>query len=102
MKLGKRSNIVPVAMDQKKKVLYDSNSDFWVIGFGDTDVSPQQRIPEVLHHAKLSHVPRNRCRKQWDARGMDIITKNMICATYPGKDTCQGGKKLQYLQYFMI
>ena len=90
VKLNFKSNIPPVAMDSINPTPYDSNSKFWAVGLGDTDIDPDvYGRTNVLHHVELSHVERNVCKSVY---GSSVISPNMICASNPFKDTCQGGK----------
>ena len=74
-------------MDQVNPTNYNSDSDFWAIGFGDRDSTFGEDFPDVLHHAQVSYA--EDCKNAYDP---GAVTNNMMCAAGPGKDSCQGGK----------
>ena len=63
-------------------------------------VRPEGPGSEVLLKAKVDLISRNKCKEMYGKDGGNV-TDRMICASSPGKDTCQGdsGGILWFLLY---
>ena len=61
--------------------------DMLITGWGR--VRPSGPYSEVLLKAKVDLIPRNKCKEMYGKDGGNV-TERMICASSPGKDTCQG------------
>jgi len=88
MKLASRVTVTnPVKMDQGTiSPNYPSGyRNLWTLGFGNMN-NGGSSFPNNLYHVELAHVPQATCNANY---GGDILP-SMICASNPGKDSCEG------------
>ena len=75
--------VSPICLPSKESSEYD-HVEAIVSGWGKLEHGGKS--PDVLHSVEVSTITNRRCRRSY--RNSEI-TKNMICARAPGKDSCQ-------------
>lgn len=60
-------------------------------GWGLTRDGDPNSIPDNLQYVTMGYLSRNDCLNYWDR-----LPANVVCATAPGKDTCQGKNFLSF------
>ena len=85
IKLNRRSEIAPVAMDLDGIVdNYDDDQELWAIGFGITEYYGDFPDPLVLQEVEITF------DSNCDGNTPEFITENMICAgAFDDGDSCQ-------------
>lgn len=87
VKLDAASSITPVKMDEGPNFKdWGNGKTLFAMGFGSQNPEMGGYFSTRLMHVELNYIYQKQCKKAYGNK----ITKNMICAATPGKDTCQG------------
>jgi len=90
IRLKEPSTQLYVELDEGLVSARHHKKKLWAVGFGDTKYQQSNNDYSCLKHARLSHVPNDKCAKKFKNMDTPPINEYVMCAGSAGKSACQG------------